>query len=155
MPEQLPEKLINEHPEVDLGDLKLYAIIRGDAPAKPTWRNQYRFQQAPRPSNAAVCKVLWRGYMGQFRLLADGRLRLEGFDYPFAPLQPADPADEYLTGDFWLLMKVRFFGECTYIPFTDGRIVTDPTRWVRAACDVEDKRPVPVSGVRRRRTPLV
>ena len=150
MSEQLPEKLHNDCQEIDFGDLKLYAIVHGKRANKPRWSNQYPFIHRSKPSNEAVCSVLWRGCVAHFRLLADGRLRLERYEYPYDPRQPAEAVDEILQGHFWLLMKSSFFGDCTYVPFVDGRIVTDRERWVQGSCDVDETSRAQARAKRRR-----
>lgn len=40
------------------------------------------------------------------------------------------PADEMITGDFWLVLKPHFRAPRTYVPFIDGGVVTDESRWV-------------------------
>ena len=39
--------------------------------------------------------------------------------------------NETLTGDFFMVMKPRFYGLRTYVPFRDGVIVEDADQWVR------------------------
>ncbi|NIB45133.1 hypothetical protein HBA55_36480 [Pseudomaricurvus alkylphenolicus] len=48
--------------------------------------------------------------------------RMEFVDYP---------ADEEITGDFWLVLKPSFRASRTYVPFINGRVVTDQSRWVK------------------------
>lgn len=136
MPAQLPDRLVNDHPQVDFGTLQLFAIVRGRRRARPRWDNQYPFIHPPRPSKEAVHPRLWRGYVAQYRLRPDGSLVLESYQYPFDPLQPDETLHEVLEGDFWLLMKATFFGDCTYIPFRQGRIETDRALWERDVCDL-------------------
>ena len=151
MSEQLPEHLVNECAEVDFGSLKLYALVKGHRRSKPRWSNQYPFRRRPQPSDTAICAPLWRGAIAHYRLLADGRLCLQHYEYPFDPLQSDEAVEEILEGDFWLMMKSRFYGDCTYVPFREGRIVTDRSCWETTACDVEDTRE---RVARRRRSPF-
>jgi hypothetical protein len=39
--------------------------------------------------------------------------------------------NETLRGDFFMVMKPKFFGLRTYVPFRDGVIVEDVNEWVR------------------------
>ena len=141
MPQQPPDMLVNDNPSVDFGPLRLYAIVRGSQPARPRWNNQYPFRHRPRPSNAAVCAKLWRGYLAYYRLSPEGKLVLERYEYPFDSSQPADEVSEVLDGDFWLLMKESFYGNCTYIPFIEGRIQTERHLWTQAPNDLGVEKP--------------
>lgn len=141
MPQQPPEILNNDCPAVDFGPLHLYAIVRGKQPSRPRWNNQYPFAHRPRPSNDAVCAKLWRGYLAYYRLTEEGRLILMRYEYPFDPSQPADEVNELLDGDFWLVMKESFYGDCTYVPFLDGRIQSDRQLWQHGPNDVGVEKP--------------
>ncbi len=50
---------------------------------------------------------------------------------PFGPGTCAKGVNETLSGDFFMLMKPKFLGLRTYVPFRDGVIVEDVHEWVR------------------------
>lgn len=128
---QAPEKLVNEHPRVDLSGLSLYGVIRGDCRSNHGYGDGNAFMTRPSPpADATVCTALWRGYIATFVLQADGRLRLECFEYPLdIENWRRQEVNELLVGDFWMLMTHVFFGPRTYVPFRDGAIVEDKEQW--------------------------
>lgn len=131
MTAQIPDRLVNECPGVELSGLKVYAVIVGDISANHGWGERYPFASKATPDSRTRCSALWRGYVSVYRLNSMGQLMLERFDYPFHKERGGDSIDEALVGDFWLVTKETFFGKRTYIPFVNGVVVKDPTHWVR------------------------
>ena len=129
MTAQIPEKLISKHKQVDFGNFKLFSVCVGD-PTDYKRRTTYPFKEKGDPHKCAVCSACWRGYVSVYELNESGELLLTKFEYPFgrAPRDP-DLANEILEGDFWLEFRAEFFGEKLFVPFENGKIVTDRSRW--------------------------
>ncbi len=129
MTAQVSEKLINKNSEVDFDGYALYSIgienPENDANFKP-----YPFKQKPDPSIPVVFTACWRGHVSVYELESSGELRLIKYEYPFhePPIEP-DTADEILEGNFWLELRTQFFGDQLFVPFENGRIVTDRSKW--------------------------
>jgi hypothetical protein len=131
MTDQVPDALFAEHPSIDFGSLQLYHIIQGDPRLDHGWGDGlFPLPVATAPYfNGPTC--LHRGYVATFVLKADGRLELRSFCRPVPGQAPRDEDVRiHLEGDFWLVMKPTFRGMRTYVPFKDGRIVTDRTQWL-------------------------
>jgi hypothetical protein len=129
---QFPNKLINKHPRVKLDGLRLYGVVRGDVGAATNgWGDGDAFTTQPTPpANAVLCTALWRGYVATFLLQEDGRLKLVAFEYMLGLREwQRQEVGEQIEGDFWLVMKPEFFGQRTYVPFSDGVIVEDQEEW--------------------------
>lgn len=128
---QAPDHLDNQCAAVDFGDLALHAIITGDVAANHGWGDRYAYQVQPRfPDDNRRCSALWRGYIAEFTLAADGSLTLDAYRFPFASNKPRQIVSERLTGDFWLAMKSSFEGNWVYVPFRSGVVVIDENDWV-------------------------
>jgi len=135
---QAPEELVNEHPRIDFGRLRLYAVAVGE-PEDTGWLpedNRYPHRARPRQATGEYITALRRGYIAHYRLRADGALELEGYTYPVGepidrPGQDHDDLPEVLVGDFWLVMSVKFISPTTWVPFRGGRLVEDRNAWVR------------------------
>ncbi|GHA36507.1 hypothetical protein ACFFLZ_22840 [Photobacterium aphoticum] len=129
MTAQIPESLINKNNEVDFGDYDLHSICIGD-PEDYKNRKVYPFKQKGDPEKCVVCSACWRGYVSVYELVPSGEMHLVKFEYPFGrtPREP-DEADEVLDGDFWLELRTEFFGDKMFVPFENGRIVTDKSKW--------------------------
>ena len=130
MTNQLSDALLNECPEIAFGGLFLYGVVTGDITKNHGWGENYEFKSKPNLAKGILCTALWRGYVSYYKLLDDGTLMLEYFGYPLSENQEPDIANEQLEGDFWLVMKERFRGERTYVPFRSGRIVSDKNEWI-------------------------
>lgn len=90
----------------------------------------------PKSEYSQRCTGCHCGYLDRYTLTTEGQLILTGFAY--IPTQEGThDVHEPLTGDFWLSMKCGFRGETTYIPFLDGKIITDKSEWVVGKCPVE------------------
>ena len=132
MTTQSPEKLINDCPDIDFGQLKLYGIVTGDV-VDPYQNGKYPLENPPDPpGDQKTFSALWRGYIAHYRLDHDGRLTLESYTYPNSHSlgrKNRTVVNERLLGDFWLVMRRAFKSPSTYVPFRDGLIITDRSQW--------------------------
>jgi len=133
MTDQASDELINEHPDIDLGDLRLYGIIKSDPPIIYESTEYYETVSKPEPDKSTIiCSGCWRGYISHYRLNTDGELILEKYEYlsdPYGIPILSDAINEPLKGAFWLSMRKCFDCKSTYIPFRSGKIVTDKNEW--------------------------
>jgi len=130
MTAQIANHLINECPDVDFSHLHLYALLIGDVRAEESTIS-YSFTQQPDESKINVLSACWSGYTSTYKLTKNKELALIGFKYPaFTPenIEP-DKTYELLTGDFWLMMRPNFFEDSIYIPFKNGKLITDQSEW--------------------------
>lgn len=120
MTAQMAEQFINNHPRVDVSWLKLY-FVSAELPVEP----------AP-PESALRSTALWRGYIGTWRLNADGSLELLRFTFPHF-IDEGSTTQEFAPkaakGDFRLTFRPFFHGPNTEIPFVEGRVVEDKCQW--------------------------
>ena len=140
MTAQASDILINEHPRIELGGLHLYGVIRNDIRSNHGWVDRYLLASPPNPPHDTVrCSALWRGYTATFRLDENGSLTLLSYRYRLSLSKAkTEMINERLNGDFWLVLKPAFFAPRTYVPFIDGKIVEDESKWV-----VEDREDSP------------
>jgi len=134
MTAQFPEELENDHPRVDFGGLRLYGVIRGPVHLNHGRGNPYGHTAKPKkPRRRPMCTANWKGYTEEYRLTEEGRLVLKRYSYRHNIIGRWWPkrVNETLHGDFFMVMKPKFFGLRTYVPFRDGVIVEDMTEWVR------------------------
>jgi hypothetical protein len=130
MTTQASDALINEHTEIDFGDLHPYGISIGDIQSNHGWGEPYPFKNLPTPSNERI-SFLWRGYISVYKLNSDGQLILEEYAYPnLGKKREPDIVNEIIEGDFHLIMRTEFAGMRTYIPFRSGRIVSNRDEWI-------------------------
>ncbi len=116
----MPEQFVNEHPRVDVSPLKLY-FVSAELPVEPS-----------PPVDALRCTALWRGYIGTWRLNADGTLNLLKYTFPHFDDEEStiqEFAPKAVRGDFELTFRPFFHGPSTDIPFVDGRVIEDKTNW--------------------------
>lgn len=139
MTAQAPDWLENRHPTCSFEGLEAHGVLRpaflGGAPG---WR-RYVFARQPRPPvtegpdgevRMHTNTGLRRGHVAELRLEADGRLTLVSYVYPWAELgSQRELVNEELRGDFWLDLRPGFYARALRVPFVDGRIVTDRSRW--------------------------
>ncbi|AZZ90665.1 hypothetical protein EUZ85_08010 [Hahella sp. KA22] len=130
MTDQRCDNLINEYPEIDFGSLRVYGIATGDITQNYGWGEKYEFKTNPNPTKGVMCSSLLRGYVSHYKLLNNGTLILECFEYPLDKNQKPDIVNEELEGNFWVVMKERFRGERTYVPFRSGKVVSNKSEWV-------------------------
>ena len=141
MTTQSPEIFVNEHPRLDLGDLHVYRLIRGNPDDLSTWESLEFPVQPEHPPDTVVCSANWNGYTATLRLNADGTLTLVQFEFvtnfrrtgngalEFETDRVVQTADALIPGDFWLSCSATFGGSTTYIPFCGGVIVEDESQW--------------------------
>jgi hypothetical protein len=150
MTAQASDILINEHPRVALLGLHLYGIIRNDIRSNHGWGDRYVFTLPPNPPEDAIrCSALWRGYTATFRLDESGSLTLVSYRYPLSLSKAkTESVNESLNGNFWMVLKPAFSAPRVYVPFIDGKIVEDESKWV-----VEDREDRPRRDVESRGRP--
>jgi hypothetical protein len=132
MTAQTPDSLINRHPRVRFNKLALYHVVRGDIHRKDSggWGDGCAYRaRAVVPEDVNRSTGLWRGYVATFVLERDGRLRLRSFKFRIARTSRSQRVNEFIEGDFWMVLKRQFFAERTYVPFRDGIIVEDRSQW--------------------------
>ena len=128
MTAQRPDRIINENKNIDLGELRLYGIAFGDINSNYGWGKRFETNRKPQKVER-VSSACWSGYTNTYLLSQSGHLYHVGFEYPFNSNTP-DKFEDELEGDFFLVMKKSFFGSRTYIPFKDGIIKHDQTKWI-------------------------
>ncbi|MCG8093229.1 MAG: hypothetical protein JAZ17_06305 [Candidatus Thiodiazotropha endolucinida] len=116
--------------EIDFDGYALFSICVGDPTDYKNYK-VYPFEQKGDPEKCAVCSACWRGYVSVYELEPSGEIRLVKFEYPFGrtPREP-DEVGEKLKGDFWLNLRTEFFGDKLFVPFVNGKIVTDKSKWL-------------------------
>ena len=129
MTNQRSDELTNECTSLALDDLRPFGVVTGDVRSKDGRGSKYAFKSAASPAEKGRVSGLWRGYISVYRLRADGRLILERYEYPFEDNRQPDVVNELLEGDFFLVMKRRFKGPRTYIPFKSGVVVSHKDEW--------------------------
>jgi len=131
MTTQIANHFINECPEVDFSHLHLYALLVGDIREK-TNTISYSFLQQPDKSKINSFSACWSGYIPKYKITNNKELVLIAFEYP--ALSPkkieSDEIYELATGDFWLMMRPSFFKGSVYVPFKNGKLITDQSEWV-------------------------
>ncbi|MBT3015947.1 MAG: hypothetical protein KME63_09410 [Candidatus Thiodiazotropha sp. (ex Clathrolucina costata)] len=130
MTNQRSDDLINEHSEIEFGELRVYGVAIGDITQNHGWGDKYEFISAPNPTKGVMCSALWRGYVSHYKLTSSGDLILEYFEYPLDKNKKPDVVNEKLKGNFWLIMKETFRGERTYVPFRSGKVVSAKAEWI-------------------------
>lgn len=90
------------------------------------------------PDDATLVSSNWSGYINVFRLTADRKLILVGYEVggdTFDGDVDFQPVGEGVRGDFWLTIsgsRTRSLGlsrNCTYIPFCDGNMELERSKW--------------------------
>jgi hypothetical protein len=125
---QAPDEFVNLHADFDLAGLSLFGVIQGDPAANHGWgSNHYQHERQPKSLDpGATC--FGKGHLARYCLHPDGRLTLAGYQYPMTGVPP-ERVDEPLHGDFWLVLKRDFYSDRTYVPFREGKLVTDRAQW--------------------------
>ena len=118
MTAQASDRLVNEHPDVDLDGLLLYRVSAG-------------LPEPPKINSSAASSNLWRGYIATFRLNSNGTFELLNYEIPSRDgghiIQQVDCG--FYFGDFTITLRPFFTGPNTVIPFVSGEIVRDRSRW--------------------------
>ncbi len=145
MTAQKPDTLINRHPRVQFNGLKLYGVVRGDIHQEGNsgWGDEAAYRtKAVVPENVVRRTDLHRGYVATFVLEQDGRLRLRSFKFTLnSRTSQTQRVNEFIEGDFWVVLKPKFFAERTYVPFRDGIIIEDRQQWfVEESYKLQEKR---------------
>ena len=123
--------LINDHPTIDFGPLKLVNLFRGthsdfhnlkpiDYPIEPDV-----------PAKTARPSCNWSGYVETLRLNSEGTMSIVKFDYPNdSNPDSTQHVDKLIDGDFLAFMSEEWADPITFVQFLDGRI-TDPSEWIQ------------------------
>lgn len=130
MTAQASDSLIVEHQTIDINGLHCFGVVAGDPKDKNGWREKYDFHHKPNPPEFGFCSANWKSYIPTFRLTAEGALELLSYSYAEHGIEEIDPP-EVLSGNFWLVLKERFFAPRLYIPFDHGTVVLDKNRWLQ------------------------
>ncbi|MCU7553193.1 hypothetical protein OCL06_01120 [Alteromonas sp. ASW11-19] len=145
MTAQIPEKLTNNMREVSFDDYALFAIGIND-PKGLTKYQGYPLKHTPDSAKYSDCTACWRGFVANYELTPAGEIQLVKFEYPLSPV-PSEPDEvhEILKGDFWLELRKGFYGDKLFVPFKNGKIITDSTEWVEVCMKTADPAPKPVN----------
>lgn len=147
MTAQSADKLLNNHPRIDFGDLRPYGLIRSSPAKLHRWSSvlgeAFDYPRPPRKREDACSTACYRGYVASHRLNRDGTLTLIGYEYThteFVVLDgnktmsievEEDPVNDSVTGDFWMILRPSFYaGPSTFVPFRDGHIIEDRSQWL-------------------------
>ena len=145
-------KLLNEHPHVDFCDLGIYGLIREGPYEFLRWSGQllaeFDYPRLPRKNNdryftvSYLGYVEYRDYLASHRLNRDGTLTLIGYEYVHLESAIVDGKDsvsiqieqdlvnEPVSGDFEMILQPYFDSDLlTFVPFRDGHIIEDRSRW--------------------------
>ena len=132
MTAQFSEKFINNHQDVNFDGFNLYSVSLSKPMDYKNWVG-YSFKQKATSKKLNVFTACWRGYISVFELSESGELILIRFEYPALTFEISTEPDsvyEKLQGDFWLEFRAGFFGEKLFVPFIEGKIVTDKNKWI-------------------------
>lgn len=129
MTAQQPDILLNDYNAIDFEDLGLFGVLTSHPRQGAVERYRLRTRPLP-PGGAITTTALWRGYRTLYRLTDRGRLVHEGYQYETSSGYAVQQAGEDLTGNFWLQMRQRYFGQNIYIPFPNGLLKKDRDQWI-------------------------
>ena len=149
MTAQIANIIINECIEVDLSDLHLYAVLVGDIINKENIA-PYPFLQKGNKEKINVFSACWNGYISKYKITKSKELVLIGFQYPALLPERIEPDETYemAVGDFWLDMRPGFFEGFVYVPFKNGKLITNKNEWVFHK-RVSKKEPAIISYIQR------
>lgn len=125
---QIADKFVSHFNDINFEGFQLYAVLRGD-PADKRNRIVYSLKNSPDKDKLEVSSACWEGYACSYELSEKGELALIGFWYPLALYTEPDEVYEVLEGDFWVCLRKEFFGDSLYVPFLDGKMVTNRDIW--------------------------
>ena len=128
MTAQKSDVLINCYPHVNLDSLYSYRILRDDPNTNNGWGEDYKFHRKPKKNDAGF-SACWRGHISTYQLCENGQLKLIGYCYPISSVA-SEEFEEVLNGNFWLMMKERFFAPRVYVRFCDGIIDANVKNWL-------------------------
>jgi len=128
---QIANTFINECTEVDFNDLNLYAVLVGDIENRQNIIS-YPFKEKAIQEKLNVFSACWDGYTSKYKITQNKELVLTGFQYPALLPEKIEPDETYeiADGDFWLDMRPSFFEGFVYVPFKDGKLITDKKEWI-------------------------
>jgi len=131
MTAQMSNTIINECTEADFSDLHLYAVLTGDIVSKENTA-PYSFLQKANKEKVNVFSACWNGYTSKYKINESKELVLIGFQYPALLPERIEPDDVYevAVGDFWLDMRPSFFEGFVYVPFKNGKLITNKNEWI-------------------------
>ena len=136
--------VINECTEADFSDLHLYAVLTGDIVSKEN-TVPYAFLQKANKDKINVFSACWNGYTSKYKITKNKELVLIGFQYPALLPEQIEPDETYevAVGDFWLDMRPSFFEGFVYVPFKDGKLITNKNEWIfRDGINKEESIPI-------------
>jgi hypothetical protein len=129
MTAQFSDVLVNNFKDNIFEGLHLYGISLNNPLEQKEWV-PYPFQHQTDPKKKHVSTACWRGAISVYELNKDGELILVKFEYPsLSYTTEPDSVCEKLEGDFWLGFRSNFQAPNIYIPFIDGKLVTDSDMW--------------------------
>jgi len=131
MTAQMANSIINECTEVDFSSLHLYAVLTGDVVNKENTA-LYSFVQQANKEKRNVFSACWDGYTSKYKITKNKELVLMGFQYPALLPDRIEPDETYevAVGDFWLDMRPSFFEGFVYVPFKNGKLITNKNEWI-------------------------
>ena len=131
MTAQIANTLINECIDVNFSDLNLYAVLVGDIENRQNIAS-YPFKEKAAQEKLNVFTACWDGYISKYKITKSKDLVLTGFEYPALLPEKIEPDEthEVVVGDFWLDMRPSFFEGFVYVPFKDGKLITNKNEWI-------------------------
>lgn len=125
MTAQVCDQLINKFDEFELEGLRLYSVLISD-PATTDKCSRYPFKSVADKNKMELSTACLNGFIAVYELTKNGELFLVEFRYLvlFEDVEPSK-VNEQLEGDFWLSLRKDFYEDTVYVPFKNGKIVTD------------------------------
>jgi hypothetical protein len=74
--------IINEYPENRVWKSDGFGVATGGITKNCGWGEKYVLMSKPNPTKGEMNSVLWRGYVSHYKLINNGALMLEYFEYP-------------------------------------------------------------------------
>jgi hypothetical protein len=130
MTAQKADVLINEHASFDVGAWFVFGIFRGDPSSSLTlWTHV----GLPDPIDATRTSTTnHKGFVRVYRLTSSGRLVLERYKYDRerkSDLPRQRTFYHEIRGEFYFDLRPVFFGPTVFVPFREGVVVVDRSRW--------------------------
>ena len=124
---QVSEVLNNECSDISFEDYQLFGGCVQDPSTNAKWI-PYPFKEKGNPDMYVAASNCWRGYVSTYKLHNSGNISLIKIEYPNK--DNSEGVNEQLLGSFWLEFRKGFFGEKAFVPFIDGKIEKDKSKWV-------------------------